>query len=98
MKSEKERPLSVLEGWTPVLVHWEQWWDDENHPPREVLRSCRTCYASRWPAPQMTQGRDGEVPLTPVVVSPQGVAHHAYRGDTTDCGRDCTGPEWWHRS
>ena len=90
--------IPVLDGWEPVLVHWEAWWDDERDRTTEVVRSCKRCYPARALAEKMTQGRNGLVPLVVMLVSPQGVAHQAERGDTTDCGRDCTGPDWWHRS
>jgi hypothetical protein len=93
----RDRPDNQQAGWTPVLVHWEQWWDDDERPPTEVLRSCKRCFYGH--ERQLTsQARDGMVPLLPMLVSPQGIAHQSHRGDITDCGRTCSGPDWWHRA
>lgn len=73
--------LNAGEGWTPLTVHW----DDESGRKREVVKACARC---------LPNGRQG---LYVSVVSPSGVMHEARRGDTTDCGRDCTGPDWWIR-
>lgn len=69
------------DGWTPVRVTWL----DEPGRERIVAQACSTCLP------------DGELPLYVAVVSPDGVAHESQRGDTTDCGHDCTGDDWWHR-
>jgi hypothetical protein len=88
---------ATLEGWTPMLVHWEQWWDGDDHAPTEVIRCCKRCFPKGAAAPTAT-AIEGLVPLIPMLVSPSGIVHQAERGDKTDCGRDCTGPDWWHRS
>ena len=75
---------SQRDGWTPVMVAWDQWYD-ERERDTEVVSACVRCIP------------DGRVPLLVSVVSPRGVAHEAERGDITDCGKKCTGPEWWHR-
>lgn len=59
-------------------------WNESDHAPREVVKACKRCLPNG-------------LPLIPSVVSPKGVAHETSSGDTTFCGHDCTGPEWWHR-
>lgn len=56
---------------------------EETGEEREVVGYCRVCGATP----------DEDVML----VSPQGVAHHAAM-DSTDCGHNATGPEWWWRT
>jgi hypothetical protein len=67
----------------PVTVYWE----DDPKRTRVVHRCCPTCY------PNGEQPWDIDV----VLVSRVGAAHQTY-GDTTDCGRDATGPGWWWAS
>lgn len=55
---------------------------DETGEEREVVGYCRACRVHP----------DDEVML----VSPQGIAHHAEQ-DTTDCGHNATGDGWWWR-
>lgn len=65
------------------VVKFDVWWEADPTKTREVIGWCQTCYP---------MGDDGG----PVhLVSPQGLAHTASRGDMTDCGHDATGPEWW---
>ncbi len=55
---------------------------EETGEEREVTGYCRVCGAS--PSEDV------------MLVSPQGIAHHA-AGDTTDCGHNATGLDWWWR-
>jgi hypothetical protein len=55
---------------------------DETSEQREIVGYCRVCGVHP----------DDEVML----VSPQGVAHQAEQ-DTTDCGHNATGLDWWWR-
>ena len=60
---------------------------EETGEEREVVNFCN--------AAACRQHRSAE----PMIVSPSGVAHegHEYGSDTTACGKDATGPDWWHR-
>ena len=59
------------------------YWEDESRPPRAVIGYCSAC-----------KTKPGELVQ---LVSPRGFAHHA-DGDTTLCGRNATGDDWWWRS
>lgn len=78
-----------MNGGTHIVLE-EGWtplmvyWNESDHAPREVKKACSRCLP-------------GGLPLICRVVSPKGVAHETTTGDVTDCGHDCTGPEWWHR-
>jgi hypothetical protein len=59
-------------------------WEDDPTRIRVVKSWCRRCFPNGPESPVM-------------LLSPRGVAHHVSDHDTTDCGKDATGPDWWWR-
>lgn len=74
--------MSAHESTAATVVYFE-----ETGETREIVSFCARCFPEG--------GDDREA----YIVGPRGVAHegHWSGSDTTVCGKDATGPRWWHR-
>lgn len=61
------------------------YWEDDPSRTRLLAGWCKRCFPNGPEPPAM-------------LVSPTGLAHHTTYGDTTDCGHDAVGENWWWRT